>query len=149
MAKDTKKQETANVAATSEENVMDVIKTGNLLKESNVAAALAEIEKEKDEKQKQEAKEMICVAQYNNLKALLQLRARRREERATKEFLSKTKEVLDQVLAGKLTPNEYKAKKNELEEQKRKACTESDAELRKESIELQNSYEGRYRYYWD
>lgn len=149
MAKDTKKQETANVAATSEENVMDVIKTGNLLKESNVAAALAEIEKEKDEKQKQEAKEMICVAQYNNLKALLQLRARRREERATKEFLSKTKEVLDQVLAGKLTPNEYKAKKNELEEQKRKACIESDAELRKESMELQNSYEGRYRYYWD
>ena len=149
MAKENKKQETATVAATSEENVMDVIKTGNLLKESNVAAALAEIEKEKDEKQKQEAKEMICIAQYNNLKALLQLRARRREERATKEFLSKTKEILDQVLAGKLTPNEYKAKKNELKEQKRKVCTESDAELRKESDELQNSYEGRYRYYWD
>ena len=149
MAKDNKKQETATVAATSEENVMDVIKTGNLLKESNVAAALAEIEKEKDEKQKQEAKEMICIAQYNNLKALLQLRARRREERATKEFLSKTKEILDQVLAGKLTPNEYKAKKNELEEQKRKACNESDSELRKESTELQSSYEGRYRYYWD
>ena len=43
MAKENKKQETATVAATSEENVMDVIKTGNLLKESNVAAALAEI----------------------------------------------------------------------------------------------------------
>lgn len=149
MAKENKKQETATVAATSEENVMDVIKTGNLLKESNVAAALAEIEKEKDEKQKQEAKEMICIAQYNNLRALLQLRARRREERATKEFLSKTKEILDQVLAGKLTQNEYKAKKDELKEQKHKACTESDAELRKESNELQNSYEGRYRYYWD
>ena len=149
MAKENKKQETATVTATSEENVMDVIKTGNLLKESNVAAALAEIEKEKDEKQKQEAKEMICIAQYNNLKALLQLRARRREERATKEFLSKTKEVLDQVLAGKLTPNEYKAKKNELEEQKRKACADSDTEFRKESLELQSSYEGKYRYYWD
>ena len=149
MAKDNKKQETATVAATSEENVMDVIKTGNLLKESNVAAALAEIEKEKDEKQKQEAKEMICIAQYNNLKALLQLRARRREERATKELLSKTKEILDQVLAGKLTKIEYRAKKNELEEQKHKACTESDTELRKESMELQNSYEGKYRYYWD
>ena len=149
MAKDNKKQETATVAATSEENVMDVIKTGNLLKESNVAAALAEIEKEKDEKQKQEAKEMICIAQYNNLKALLQLRARRREERATKEYLSKTKDILDQVLAGKLTPIEYRTKKNELEEQKRKACTESDTELRKESMELQSSYEGKYRYYWD
>ena len=63
MAKENKKQETATVTATSEENVMDVIKTGNLLKESNVAAALAEIEKEKDEKQKQEAKELICIAQ--------------------------------------------------------------------------------------
>lgn len=148
MAKENKKQETATVTATSEENVMDVIKTGNLLKESNVATALAEIEKEKDEKQKQEAKEMICIAQYNNLKALLQLRARRREERATKEYLSKTKDILDQVLAGKLTPTEYRVKKDELEEQKRKACTESDNELRKESMELQNSYEGRYRYYW-
>ena len=147
MAKETKKA--ATEVATTEDNVMDQIKSGNMLKESNVQAAIAEIEKQKDEKQKKDAMDMICVAKYNNIKALLELRARRREEKATKAYLSETKKVLDEALAGKITPTDYKKKRSELKETCRKEQRESNRILDEELTELQNSFEGRYSYWWD
>lgn len=147
MAKETKKA--ATEVATTEDNVMEQIKSGNMLKESNVQAAIAEIEKQKDEKQKKDAMDMICVAKYNNIKALLELRARRREEKATKAYLSETKKVLDDTLAGKITPTDYKKKRSELKETCRKEQRESNRILDEELIELQNSFEGRYSYWWD
>ena len=147
MAKETKKA--ATEVATTEDNVMEQIKSGNMLKESNVQAAIAEIEKQKDEKQKKDAMDMICVAKYNNIKALLELRARRREEKATKSYLSETKKVLDDALAGKITPTDYKKKRSELKETCRKEQRDSNRILDEELTELQNSFEGRYSYWWD
>lgn len=147
MAKETKKAATEVV--TTEDNVMEQIKSGNMLKESNVQAAIAEIEKQKDEKQKKDAMDMICVAKYNNIKALLELRARRREEKATKAYLSETKKVLDDALAGKITPTDYKKKRSELKETCRKEQRDSNRILDEELTELQNSFEGRYSYWWD
>ena len=147
MAKETKK--VATEVATTEDNVMEQIKSGNMLKESNVQAAIAEIEKQKDEKQKKDAMDMICVAKYNNIKALLELRARRREEKATKAYLSETKKVLDDALAGKITPTDYKKKRSELKETCRKEQRDSNRILDEELTELQNSFEGRYSYWWD
>ena len=147
MAKETKKA--ATEVATTEDNVMEQIKSGNMLKESNVQAAIAEIEKQKDEKQKKDAMDMICVAKYNNIKALLELRARRREEKATKAYLSETKKVLGDALAGKITPTDYKKKRSELKETCRKEQRESNRILDEELTELQNSFEGRYSYWWD
>lgn len=147
MAKETKKA--ATEVATTEDNVMEQIKSGNMLKESNVQAAIAEIEKQKDEKQKKDAMDMICVAKYNNIKALLELRARRREEKATKAHLSETKKVLDEALAGKITPTDYRKKRSELKETCRKEQRESNRILDEELTELQNSFEGRYSYWWD
>lgn len=147
MAKETKKA--ATEVATTEDNVMEQIKSGNMLKESNVQAAIAEIEKQKDEKQKKDAMDMICVAKYNNIKALLELRARRREEKATKAYLSETKKVLDDTLAGKITPTDYKKKRSELKETCRKEQRDSNRILDEELTELQNSFEGRYSYWWD
>ena len=147
MAKETKKA--ATEVATTEDNVMEQIKSGNMLKESNVQAAIAEIEKQKDEKQKKDAMDMICVAKYNNIKALLELRARRREEKATKKYLSETKKVLDEALTGKITPTDYKKKRSDLKETCRKEQRESNRILGEELTELQNSFEGRYSYWWD
>ena len=147
MAKETKK--VATEVATTEDNVMEQIKSGNMLKESNVQAAIAEIEKQKDEKQKKDAMDMICIAKYNNIKALLELRARRREDKATKTYLSETKKVLDDALAGKITPTNYKKKRSELKETCRKEQRESNRILDEELTELQNSFEGRYSYWWD
>ena len=148
MAKETKKPASTAVAVT-EDNVMEQIKNGNLLKEANVKAAIEEIEKQKDDKQKKEAMDMICTAKYSNSKALLELRARRREEKNNKEFLTATKNVLDEVLGGKITPTDYKKKREDLREEFRKKNRESDNQLREEMQELRESFEGRWQYWWD
>lgn len=148
MAKETKKPASEMVVVT-EDNVMEQIKNGNLLKEANVKAAIEEIEKQKDDKQKKEAIDMICTAKYSNSKALLELRARRREEKNNKEFLTATKNVLDEVLGGKITPTDYKKKREGLREEFRKKNRESDNQLREEMQELRESFEGRWQYWWD
>ena len=129
MAKETKKA-AGNEVAVTEENVLDQIKNGNLMKETNVKAAIDEIK-------------------YSNSKALLELRARRREEKNTKEYLTKTKELLDSVLAGKITPTEHKKQRDDLREEFRKKNRESDNQLTEEMQELRNSFEGRWQYWWD
>lgn len=148
MAKETKKSESTAVAVT-EDNVMEQIKNGNILAEANVKAAIEEIQKQKDEKQKKEAMDMICRAKYLNNKALLELRARRREEKNNKEYLTETKNILDEVLGGKITPIEYKKKCDDLREEFRKKNRESDNQLREEMQELRESFEGRWQYWWD
>lgn len=148
MAKETKKS-TSNSVVITEDNVMEQIKNGNLLKEANVKAAIDEIEKQKDEKQKKEAMDMICIAKYSNSKALLELRARRREEKNNKEFLTSTKTLLDDALGGKITPTDYKKKRVELREEFRKKNSESDNQLSEEMEELRTSFEGRWQYWWD
>lgn len=148
MAKETKKP-ASTVVAVTEDNVMDQIKNGNILAEANVKAAIEEIQKQKDEKQKKEAMDMICRAKYLNNKALLELRARRREEKNNKEYLTETKNILDEVLGGKITPTEYKKKCDDLREEFRKKNRESDNQLREEMQELRESFEGRWQYWWD
>lgn len=148
MAKETKKP-ASEIVVVTEDNVMEQIKNGNLLKEANVKAAIEEIEKQKDNKQKNEAIDMICTAKYSNSKALLELRARRREEKNNKEFLTATKNVLDEVLGGKITPTDYKKKREDLREEFRKKNRESDNQLREEMQELRESFEGRWQYWWD
>lgn len=148
MAKETKKP-ASEIVVVTEDNVMEQIKNGNLLKEANVKAAIEEIEKQKDNKQKNEAMDMICTAKYSNSKALLELRARRREEKNNKEFLTVTKNILDDVLSGKITPTDYKKKREDLREEFRKKNRESDNQLREEMQELRESFEGRWQYWWD
>lgn len=148
MAKETKKP-ASEIVVVTEDNVMEQIKNGNLLKEANVKAAIEEIEKQKDDKQKKEAINMICTAKYSNSKALLELRARRREEKNNKEFLTATKNILDEVLGGKITPTDYKKKREGLREEFRKKNRESDNQLCKEMQELRESFEGRWQYWWD
>lgn len=143
------KEKEKKVAVTNEDNVMDQIRENNLLGEKHVKAAIESIEKEEDEDKKKKAITMICIAKYNNLKALLNLRARRREEQATKSYLTKTKEVLDQTLSAKITPNEYEKKKKELQEENREAVNKSNKQYREEIEELRSSFLGKYEYYWD
>ena len=144
-----KQEEVAAPVVINEDNVMDNIRNGNLMKEKNVQAALAKIEQEKDEKQQEELKNLISMSVYNNNKKLLQLRARRGEAKVTKEILTKTLDLKNQVLAGKMTMAEYKEAKSNLARYERDEMNKVSTALDKETTELQNSYEGRYRYYWD
>ena len=56
MAEKTKNNKTQEVVV-NEENVVEQVKAGNLLKDKNVSAALDEIEKEQDEARKRERSE--------------------------------------------------------------------------------------------
>lgn len=133
----------------NEENVIDSIKKGNVFQEEHVKAAIEQIQKGKDEKKKNEAVELICRADYANKKELLHLRARRREERITKEILTRTATLKDEVLAGKHTLREFEILKSKLNEEKKKRYDESDRIYQEELRELKNSYEAGYAYYWD
>lgn len=148
---------------------LDDLRLDNMLGDTSAIDALAEIEKEKDEKKKREAKEAICIAVYYNRKTRAELRKRRAEDDVTKEELTESKTLLEQLLGveteikdGKLvptkksipadqriTPMEYRKKKDELRESVRKKMNEIDKGHSKNLEELRNSYEGRYRCWWD
>lgn len=152
MAEKTKKAEEAkNLPEMTEENVMENIKNGNLLKDANVQKALEDIKKREDEQQVRESTNMIMCAKYINAKELINLRARRREDRITKDTLKKCTDLLNEVLGGKVTPTEYKEKKSEILKEKEKRFRESTDEYDKDMRELRNSLTGEYRYMaeWD
>jgi len=152
MAKDKKEKETkATSVELTVDNVMDEVKKENTIKDPNVQAALDKIQKDIDERQQMEVRNMIMCSKYINTKKLIQLRARRREEKITKESLVKSKEILDKVLAGEITTTQYKDEWQKAKEDEAKAMREADKELSKELNELRNSYTGEYRYRaeWD
>ena len=153
MAKNEKKVEETktNVPALSEDNVMDRIKDQNRLSDENVKAALEKIKKDKDDRKVKETTNMIMCAEYNTEKELINLRARRRESNITKETLKKNDDILEEVLAGKITPSEYREKKREISKEKDKKFSESREQYDKEMCELRNSYTGEFSYMseWD
>lgn len=154
MAKENKKgaeqkpAENKTVELTAE-NVMDMVKAKNLQTETSVASALAEIEKESDEKKKREAKDAILKFQYKNANALIEIRQRRAEEKATKEYLTGTKEILDQFLAGKITLIEANKKDEELNKTKEKAFNDIRKQFDEDRQELRNAYPNNWSYRWE
>lgn len=147
MAKETKAK-TTEVVEITPDNVAEEVRKGNLIDKANVDAALAEIEKETNDKKKAEAKEAILSAQYNKMRSLFELRARRREEKMTKEALVARESLLNDLLGGKITPAEYTTKKGELSKEMEKKRVESDKQLNSELNELRESYAGAFRWYW-
>ena len=174
MAKEKKEQkEAAQQTQTATESVAEGTRQGNMMTDTAIENALAEIEKEKDDKKKREAKRALCIATYCNRKTLLQLQQRRREDDITKEKLNGTKELMERLLGFKteikdgalvptkekidpkerLTPTEFESETSKLNTEIRKKIDESNTIYRKAENELRNSYEGDYRYwirdYWD
>lgn len=149
MAKENKKPAAQAAENASEENILDVIKTGNKMTESVLTEAQAEIEKEKDDKKKRTLKNAILKADYTNKRELLELRKRRGEENATKESLAKSKELLDQLKTGKITPNEYEDALMEESKNKKKAFDKVEEEYSKACQELRDGFSGYYAYDWE
>lgn len=148
MAKD-KEKKVANEVATTEENVMEEIRKGNLIDEEVIKLGDEKDNEEEKERKVMEYRRAKNKAKYQNFKALLQLRARRREEKATKQWLNDTKTLFDDLCAGKITPVEYEEKRREALKNKNKAFTESSDALRKETKELQHQFPGYWCYDWE
>lgn len=149
MTKETKKQGQTVELSNDEENVMKTIREKNLLKEDNVAKALKQIEDDNDEKQQREAKNAILCATYQNNKSLIKLRSRRREEKSTKKLLTKTKELLDDLIGKNLTVREYDEKRNELKKEFHKENMENDNLYAKDLDELRANFGNNFRWDWD
>ena len=151
-----------------QESTTGSIRTGNQITDKAIEDALAEINKEKDDKKKREAKRQLCIATYVNRKTLLQLQQRRREDDLTKEKLDASKSLLERLLGVeceikdgecipnlkkkidpnlKLTPTQHEIETKKMEEEFSKKRTESDKEFEIGMRELRNSYEGEYRHY--
>lgn len=148
MAEKTKKAEVKNTVM-NEENVIDAIRNGNKMPEGIADEVQKEIAEEEKNKKKSVLKNAILKAGYWNKKELLQLRQRRREEKATKEALTRSLQNLDDLKGGKITPNEYEDLLKESQKTKQKAISESNDTYRKELRELQSSLEGDYVWDWD
>lgn len=154
-------------AAEAQESTTGSIRTGNQITDKAIEDALAEINKEKDDKKKREAKRQLCIATYVNRKTLLQLQQRRREDKLTKEKLEASKSLLERLLGVeceikdgeciptkkkidaklRLTPTEHETETKKMEEEFSKKRAESDKEFDAGMRELRNSYEGEYRHY--
>ena len=162
-----KKEETkAPIAA--EENARDAVRTGNEITDKAIQDAMAEIDKEKDDKKKRMAKKQLCIGTYVNRKTVYQLQQRRREDDITKEKLNASKVLLERLLGyecdikdgecipnlkkpidkkNRLTPTEHEAETKKMEEEFKKKISESDKKYESDMRELRNSYEGEYRHY--
>ena len=133
----------------TEENILEVIKTGNKMTENVLKEAEAEIEKEKDDKKKATLKRCILKADYANKRELLELRKRRAEEKATKEMLAASKTLLDDLKGGKITPTEYEDGLNKASIDKKKAFDKIEEEHSKNVTELRDGFSGYYSYDWE
>ena len=149
MTKEVKKQGQRVELPTNDENVMTNIRERNLLKEDNIAKALEEIENDNDEKQQREAKAAILCATYQNNKSLIKLRSRRREEKATKNLLAESKELLDGLIAKKFTVKEYYKKRMELKGKFHEENAKNDNIYSNELDELRANFGNNFQWDWD
>lgn len=86
------------------DDVMAIIRKGGLIKQTLTEEVEAEIQKEKDDRLKEQLKDRVLRARYRRLSKRLQLRLRRAEANITKDILKKS-EILEDRLAGfYLTP---------------------------------------------
>ena len=131
------------------ENVMDIVRKGNLIDEEVIKLGDEKDDQEATERKVRAYREAKNQAKYSNLKDLLTLRARRREEKITKDKLTASKESFDDLCAGKITPNEYEAKRKESQKDIKKRFNESNNQLQKEIEELKEQFHGYWLCSWD
>lgn len=133
----------------TESNIEEQIKSANKMEDDIVKAAEEALQKEKDDKKKQEMKEAIVMAEYINKRELLELRKRREEEKATKTALSATLETLEKLKKGEITPREMDIEMGKIAEDKAKAFNEIDNHHRELLKELQANFPGYYSVEWE
>ena len=131
------------------ENIEEQITSSNKMEDSSVAQAEADLQKEKDDKKKGEMKEALVMAEFINKRELLQLKRRREEEKVTKETLNATKENLDKLKSGEITPKQYVAAMLEVSKKRRDEFNKIDDKYRNLIVELKNNFPSYYSVDWE
>jgi DNA repair exonuclease SbcCD ATPase subunit len=149
MAKNEKVAATAAKAETSVENVVEQIKAGNKFEVDVKNEAIAQLEKDKKDRQISELKSAINKADYDEKKCLISLRKARAQEKPVKERLKSLDEAIEQLKDGKITPTEYNKKCEEIRDSHRKAIQEIEKEYEEIYRELRNAYPSYWRWDWE
>ena len=144
MAKDTKK--TAEKAQeTTVDNIVDQLDAKNTMQDGVKEAALAKMDKDLKEKQVNELIRAIERATYINNRFVITLRKNRQEEKAIKEALAKSKELLDSLSDSKLPTDKYDEELNALDKKLGEAFNEAKNEENKNVEKLRKNFVS----YWD
>lgn len=149
MAKNEKVAATAAKAETSVENVVEQLKAGNKFEVDVKNEAIAQLEKDKKDRQISELKSAINKADYDEKKCLISLRKARAQEKPVKERLKSLDEAIEQLKDGKITPTEYNKKCEEIREAHRKTIQEIEKEYEEIYRELRNAYPSYWRWDWE
>ena len=143
------KKETKGFAGVTEESIDEQIQNAN--KYSKDVVALADSIKDEKEK-KRRAEELNSIrdrATYYNLKCVLVSRLINKQKKATDTARKKSLELLDEVVAGKLTKTQYEAEIDKSIEEANKtveaALKEYDISLK----ELRGKFPEGNWYEWD
>ena len=138
----------ANTEVTAE-NVVEQLKAGNKFEEDVKNEAIAQLEKEKKERQVSELKRAINKASYDEKKCLLSLRKSRATEKLVKERLKSLDEAIDELKNGKITPTEYNKKCDAIKEEHRKKVGELEKEYEEYNRELRNAFPSFWGWDWE
>ena len=148
-----KEKDVKKVAGTTEvtvDNVMEDIRKDNVQNDETVKKAFEELDKEQDEKKKNEAKAAIMKFKYKNRRALIAIRKERADEKIRKTYLTSTKEILDKFLAGEITMVEANKMEEEIESKLREGFKKNNEQYRTDCDELRHAFSGYYySYEWD
>ena len=107
------------------------------------------LKRSKDDKKKGEMKEALVMAEFINKREVLQLKRRRDEEKVTKDTLNATKENLDKLRSGELTPRQYDAAMMETSKKRRDEFNKIDEKYRNLIAELKNNFPNYYSVDWE
>ncbi len=149
MAKNEKVAATAAKNETSVENVVEQLKAGNKFEEDVKNEAIAQLEKDKKERQVAELKRAINKSSYDEKKCLLSLRKSRAQEKLVKERLKSLDEAIEELKDGKLTPTEYNKKCDEIKETHRKSLNDVEKEFEEYYRELRNAFPSYWGWDWE
>lgn len=147
MAKETAK-ETKKVEITSE-NVVEQLKAGNKFEEDVANEAIAQLEKDKKQRQVDELKRAINKASYDEKKCLLSLRKARAQEKPVKDRLKALDAAIDELKGGKITPTEYNKRCDEIKTTHRHALDDIEKEYNEYYRELRNAFPSYWGWDWE
>lgn len=149
--KNEKKEQKAPAAGaqTQVDNIEEQIKSMNTLGKDHFDKAAEEIKKQREEVAVSEARKILARSEYVNGMFLINLRFARKKEKLVKEFLDKSKTLLDETIAGKYTKQEHDKAYNEAHKEYDKKYSEIGAERKNAINELKRNFNTWECWSWD
>lgn len=146
MAKDKKdaKQAPAQAPATEKEvtidNAMELIKSGNVVKDNEAQEAAEKIAKEKHDDKVQRMVGAIQRSEYTNLLSVLFMRHERNRAKAAKKYADATRSLLNDLKAGKYTYNEWDKEREKIYKDFTDGLDDADKQYQNERKELNDNF---------